>query len=205
MEDVNKTVCCKCHGMGSKVNIGGMPDYEGKIGEKVKCEICNGSGYTDYLFAVEFEFNDANKSYWMPMLILAADIGKAHEIAYHTKKHIINCFHIISSHTIPVIVLSTISKWNFQKVFSSHMRYTFALYYPKSMSVRVPEGKPAIRYNDHLKFKPTNTALLLRTIEYASQNNIYPIRVIKGDPSFDPTEHLILICKGRLDLKSFFK
>jgi hypothetical protein len=203
MEAVNKTICCKCHGIGSKVNMGGMLGYESKIGENVTCEICSGSGYTGNLYVVEFEFRNAHKFYWMPMLILADNLGKAGEIAHHTRKYIINCFYSVSQ-TDPVIVLSTLSKWHFQKDFSTHKQYKFAFYNPKLMTVKEPDGKPAIRYNDHLKFKPTNIALLPRTLEYISQKNIYPVRVIKGDTSFDPPEFLILICKRRLDLKSFF-
>ena len=180
-----------------------MLNDENKPDERITCEICNGSGYTNNLFALGFKFIGAHISYWMPMLILADNRDKANEIIAQINITLRFYYHDVSN-TIPVSVLSTLSNWHFQNNFSTYWRYKFALYNLKTRTVKEVEDKPTIRFNEDLKFRPTNIALLPRTIEYASQKNIYPIRVINGDPSFDPPEFLILICKRRLDLKRLF-
>lgn len=200
MEAVNKNACCKCHGLGSKTNIGGMLDYGKGMGATTTCEICNGSGVTNNLFAVEFQFTQKSKLFWLPMLILADNSDKAMAIAYQLKREISSYYHTVSN-TIPIRILTKVVKGHFQTKFSSIRKHKFALFSPDSNSIKEPEGKPSIRFNKHLKFKPTNTTLLPSTINNAANKNMYPIRVIKGNKSFDPVEYLITICKEQWSIK----
>jgi hypothetical protein len=67
-----------------------------------------------------------------------------------------------------------------------------------------PEGKPSIRINEHLQFRATNTTLHPLIIKDASNKNKFPVRVIKGDFSFDPVEHLIILYQKRMNFKQIF-
>lgn len=190
---VGKIVCCKCHGLGRRMNAGIFLDNESKLGTTVTCEICNGSGYTNKLFAVEFQFNQKSERYRLPILIFADDWGTSVTIAERVKNKINACFQHVS-HTEPVRIFSKPKKKkrDYLMLFPANRRYKFYLLNMESGAINKPEGNPAIRINKHLMFGATNTALIPLTIENAAKENIYPVRVIKGDASFDIEEHLVI-------------
>lgn len=194
MGEVDKIVCCRCYGLGRIMNAGIMPDCESKLGTTVTCEICNGLGYTNNLYAVEFQFNQKSDRYWLPILILADKRENTVLIAEQIKNEISACFQQVS-YTAPKRVFSKHIKVNFLKTFLPAKKYKFYLLNLKSCLLKEPEGKPGIRFDKHLMFRATNTALIPRIIDCASKENIYPVRVI--DASFVPPEHLIINCQMR--------
>jgi len=199
----DKTLCCKCHGLGVKTNIGSMIDYEKNLGETSTCEICNGSGNTNNLFAVEFQFDNKAITYWLPMLILADNKDKATAIAYSFKKEISATYQMVS-HTLPLSIINQLSRFHFQKDFSPNKRYKFTVLNMKSNSIKEPEDKPTIYFNKQLKFKPTNTALFPSSIKNAAKKNMYPIRVLKGNSSFDHQEYLAIKYNEKWSFKGMF-
>jgi hypothetical protein len=203
MKDIDKMICCKCKGLGSFVNSGGMIDHSKKLGIKLSCEICNGSGYTNNLFAIEFEFDLTNQHYWLPMLILADNKEKAVAIANRKQKEM-GAYYFRVSHTAPLGIIREFLNIHFQMDFSSNKRYKFALLSTNSRSIIEPEGKPSIRINEHLQFRATNSTLNPSIIKDASNKNKFPVRVIKGDTSFDPVEHLIILYQKRMNFKQIF-
>lgn len=153
-----------------------------------------------------FDNNNTHKTFWLPILILADDRYNAAIIATQTEKNLNAYFHLISQ-TYPMNILSKHLSFreHFQKYFSPNRRYETILVNLNSRSIKELASKPTLRFNEKLKLRPTNTTILPHTIEYITQNNIYPIRVMNGDSSFDPAEHLVIMCQKRLDLKRIFK
>jgi hypothetical protein len=197
-------LCCKCRGLGIIANISGMLGYDyKKLGTTVTCEICMGLGYTNNLFAVEFQFDQKFKYYWLPMFILADDKETAISIAEQTKKEISACCQRVSN-TKPIAVFSRHLKANFIKTFPSTKRYKFYLLNLKSSSIIKSQGNPVIHFNEHLKFRATNEVLHPFYIEDAANKKKFPIRVIKGDASFDPPDHLVIMYRKKWNFKRMF-